>query len=379
MKICHLTYDDVDNPWLGGGGAVRAREIYRRLASRHQITLVTGAYPGSAAEEVVDGIRHLRVGSANSYAGSRLSYCRHAIDCLRAQEWDVWVHEFSAFAPLWPSAALRRRGVLFFYHFVGRHALRKHPLVGAVSWAAEALTLRAYRRVVTISPSVQEQVRRRRPPSTFVECLYTGVEDAYFQLCSDDDEGEPYVLYFGRLDIHTKGLDTLLAAFAQVAPQFADTRLILAGRSSTAQRQRVEGMIAAARLQDRVRLVGDGAVTEADKGELLRRCRFVCMPSRYEGWGIVAVEAAAAGKAVLATRIPGLVDAVREDETGLLVPPGDAEGLAAGMRQLLSAPDLRHRLGSAGRQWARRFDWDRIAQTEEEYLERAAAGNATSN
>ena len=377
MKICHLIYDDVDNPWLGGGGAIRARQIYRRLADRHEITLVSGSYPGGAPDEVIDGIRHLRVGSGRSYAGSRLSYCRQAVGCLRAQEWDVWVHEFSAFAPLWPRAALRRRGVLFFYHFVGRHALRKHPLVGGAAWAAEALTLRAYSRVVTISPSVQEQVRRRRASSASVECLYTGVDDRYFQLHSVEEEEEPYVLYFGRFDAHTKGIDLLLEAFGRVAAQFAGTKLILAGRSSADQRRRVERLIAAERLQERVTIVGDGAVGEDDKGELLRRSLFVCMPSRYEGWGIVAVEAAAAGKAVLATRIPGLVDAVREGETGLLVPPGDTGSLAAAMQQLLSERDLRRRLGSAGRAWARRFDWDSIARAQEESLLGAAEGNQT--
>ena len=127
-------------------------------------------------------------------------------------------------------------------------------------------------------------------------------------------------------------------------------------------------------LQSQVILHGDGAVSEAEKGELLRRCLFLCMPSRYEGWGIVAVEAAAAGKAVLGTRIPGLADAVQEGQTGLLVPSADEAGLAAGMRQLLTQPDLRRRLGSAGRVWAKRFDWDTIARSQEELLELVARG-----
>ena len=377
MRICHLIYDDVDNPWLGGGGAVRARQIYRRLAPRHEITLISGAYPGSASDEVIDGIRHLRVGGARSYASSRLSYCRRALDCLRSQQWDVWVHEFSAFAPLWPSRAMRRRGVLFFYHFVGRHALRKHPVVGSLAWAAETMTLHAYQRVVTISPSVQQQVRGKLGGAAAIDCLYTGVDDGYFQLNSVEEDSEPYMLYFGRLDVHTKGIDLLLSAFARITTEFPRLRLILAGRSAADQRARAQSLIAAAGLENQVILHGDGAVSEADKGELLRRCLFLCMPSRYEGWGIVAVEAAAAGKAVLATRIPGLVDAVQEGETGLLVPSGDEAGLAEGMRQLLTQPELRRRLGNAGRGWAKRFDWDTIARSQEELLQRAAQGNST--
>jgi len=100
MRICHLIYDDVANPWLGGGGAIRAREIYRRLADRHDITLVTGDFPGSKRQEEAEGIHVVRVGSGRSYSMSRLSYTLTAPAQLRRLRWDVFVHEFSAFAPL---------------------------------------------------------------------------------------------------------------------------------------------------------------------------------------------------------------------------------------------------------------------------------------
>jgi glycosyltransferase involved in cell wall biosynthesis len=371
VKICHLIYDDVKNPWLGGGGALRAREIYGRLAGRHQITVVTGNFPGAAREEVEEGVRFVRVGTDRSYARSRLSYCREALACLRRQEWDVWVHEFSAFAPLWPEARLRQRGLLFFYHFVGAHALVKHPVVGGVAWAAEALTLRGYRHLVTISPSVQEEVRRRllgRPVQ--VDCVYTGVDARYFDL---QPEEQPYLLYFGRMDVHTKGLDTLIAAFALVAPEYPQLQLRMAGRGAPAALGQVRQLLAQAKVEGRVELLG--AVDEAQKGELLRQALFLCMPSRYEGWGIAAVEAQAAGKAVLGTRVSGLRDAVREGETGLLVEAGQPGALADGMRRLLDQEELRQRLGQGGREWARRFDWDQIACEQEEVYLRAAAAN----
>ena len=72
-----------------------------------------------------------------------------------------------------------------------------------------------------------------------------------------------------------------------------------------------------------------GSVEEERQGELLRRALMVCVPSRYEGWCMVAVEAAAAGKAVLGTDIDGLRDAVRHDETGVLVPPEDVGGFGS--------------------------------------------------
>ena len=111
------------------------------------------------------------------------------------------------------------------------------------------------------------------------------------------------------------------------------------------------------------------------KGELLRRSLFVCAPSRYEGWGIAAVEASAAGKAVLGSRIDGLRDAVRDGETGVLVDPGSVDHLEQGMRRLLDDPPLRRSLGEQGRIWARRFDWDRVALDQEAVYLRAAAEN----
>ena len=75
-------------------------EIYRRLAERHEITLICGLFPGADLEAEIDGIRILRVGSEASYTRSRLGYCLNAIDKLRRLEWDLWINEFSAFAPL---------------------------------------------------------------------------------------------------------------------------------------------------------------------------------------------------------------------------------------------------------------------------------------
>ncbi len=371
MKICHLIYDDMGNPWLGGGGALRARQIYRRLAARHQITLITGRYPGARAEEEEDGIRFLRVGCSRGYARSRLGYCAAAVACLKRQEWDVWVHEFSAFAPLWAPRRLRRRGILFFYHFVGRHALVKHPLAGPVSWAAEQLTVRAYGRVVTVSPSVQSRVsevagsRARR-----VDCIYNGVDEGLFELPAAEDD---YLLYFGRTDVHTKGLDLLLGAFDRIAPDYPRLELKLAGRGGARQEDHLRRLVRASAAASRIEVLGE--VDEERKGELLRRALFLCTPSRYEGWCIAAVEASAAGKAVLGTRIDGLRDAVNDGETGILVQPESVERLERGMRRLLDDEPLRRRLGEQGRIRARRFDWDRVAQDQEAVYLRAAAEN----
>ena len=314
-------------------------------------------------------MRWLRVGSDRSYAISRLTYARNAVRALQQLEWDVWVNEFSAFAPLWVPARLRRRGLLFFQHFMGRHAIAKHPLVGWAALLAERRVLTAYPHILTVSPSVQERIRQRVAEDVSVECVVNGVESSHLDGSSEEPE-EEFILYLGRIDVHTKGLDVLVQAMARIAPDHPQLRLTIAGGGEPRQQRQLRSLISRCRLDDQVDL--RGRVQEAEKMRLLRAAQFLCMPSRYEGWGMVAVEASACGKAVVATDIDGLRDAVRDGHTGVLVRSGDADQLAAAMRKLLAAPERRRTLGRQGREWSRRFDWDQLAIDQENILKRLA-------
>jgi glycosyltransferase involved in cell wall biosynthesis len=96
-----------------------------------------------------------------------------------------------------------------------------------------------------------------------------------------------------------------------------------------------------------------GFVPRHELGAYYERAAVVCVPSRREGYGMVAREAMAHGRPVVATAVGGLPDAVEPDFTGLLVPAGDTEGLREAVRQLLADRELRERLGAAGREVAR--------------------------
>lgn len=90
--------------------------------------------------------------------------------------------------------------------------------------------------------------------------------------------------------------------------------------------------------------------------EALRRSLFTVAPSLWpEPFGLVALEAAAAGKATIASNIGGLKDIIVDGETGLLVPPGDRPALTAAMQRLIADGDLRQRLGTAARERAATF------------------------
>ena len=146
------------------------------------------------------------------------------------------------------------------------------------------------------------------------------------------------VLTVGALE-RRKGHAVLLAAAARLARP--DVRYVFCGAGGDADALAA----AAAPLGGAVQLVG----FRGDVAALIAAADVVAMPSLQEGLGVAALEAMAAGKPVVASRVGGLAEAVVDEGTGLLVPPGDPAPLAAALDRLAREPALRTRLGEAGR------------------------------
>ena len=358
MRILHTIYDDVDNPWLGGGGAFRTLEICKQLADRHEITILSGRYPGAPVKEHRDGMRIVRVGSERSYAISRIAYSAAASQFVSGADPDLWVYSFSAFAPLIASEHKRSGSLLECFHVMQEHASEKQGLIGHAAALIETETLRTYDDIISISPSVMERIASVRGRPDGLRLVYTGVDRSCF---IDDPVDGDYILYFGRLDTYTKGLDLLFEAFGRLkAPE---VRLVIGGRGTAERMAELEALVEKVGISDRVEFTGP--VDTNRRTELYRNSLFNVAPSRYEGWCIAAIEASAAGKAIVGTRIPGLMDAVRDGETGLLAESENIDQITDAMRTLIEDDAMRSRLGRQGREWANQFTWDQIAFAQE--------------
>ena len=171
----------------------------------------------------------------------------------------------------------------------------------------------------------------------------------------------------GRFDVFQKGLDTLVAAARQVLARHPDVRLVLAGRGR--DEARLRALVRDAGLGDRASVESD--VDPPRRARLFSGALVLAMPSRFEGFGMVAAEAMAAGVPVVATDLDSLPEVV--GDAGILVPRDDAGALARALSGLLSDPGERSRLGSAARLRARRFTWDAVAEAHFEFLQRIAS------
>lgn len=177
------------------------------------------------------------------------------------------------------------------------------------------------------------------------------------------------VLFVGRLEPR-KGVEHLIDALAIVQRQIPDVRLTIVGdgpnRGTLSARARHAGIDA--------RFVG--WIDDDRLAGYYRAADIVCSPAvGGESFGIVLLEAMAAGRPVVATEIDGYVELVGGDANGArLVPPADAAALARELVALLADAPLRARLGVTGARFAARFDWDVVARRLESIYRDVLAG-----
>jgi glycosyltransferase involved in cell wall biosynthesis len=205
--------------------------------------------------------------------------------------------------------------------------------------------LRRARLVIAVSTALAEEARRLGARE--VRVIPNGVD-------MPEEPGEeaepPEVLFAGRLSPEKGILELVEAADGM--------RLVVAGDGPL--RPRVPGAL--------------GFLPRHELERLYARAAVVACPSHREGFGVVAAEAAAWGRPVVAGDVGGLRDVVVDEETGLLVPPGDVRALRRALERLLADRELRQRLGEAARERAReRFGWDAVIDATLDAYRSAAA------
>lgn len=355
MKIVHLLYESRGDTFGLGGAGVRAYEIYRRLKDRHDVTLVCKRYPGARDGEI-DGLKHLYVGTeSRSLTKTLLAYAAHAVGFIRraGASFDLIVEEFAPPIPTFLHAFTRRPLVLQVQGLTGRHYFRKYdPASAAVLVALERLRPRFYRHVIV--PNRHTASRLRLARGARIDVVPNGIAGELLGRASSTGD---YVLYLGRLDLYSKGLDTLLLAQRAFHAACPHIKLVIAGDGR--DRAKFDAMLGRLPVPARASVETPGWVTGARKAELLAGARFVVVPSRHEVQPIGALEAMACGKPLLVSDIPELRDVV-ERGGGAAFRTGDAGSLARAMTALATRDDLLQ-MGERARNWVKQDTWDTIA------------------
>jgi phosphatidylinositol alpha-mannosyltransferase len=293
------------------------------------------------------------------------------VDRVLAREAFDIIHIHEPFVPLLPFQVLRRSNGLNVATFhaakdQGRQwyayfqpAIRRYwPRISgkiAVSPAARSLLERYFEDHYEIIPNGVDYQRFSAPAPPFPQFK----------------DGKLNVLFLGRLE-KRKGLPYLLQAYVQVKARLPESRLIIVGPDG--------GMLAGAQAFVRREGLTDdvvfaGYVPEEDKRRYYRTADVFCAPNTgNESFGLILLEAMAAGTPVVASNIEGFAYVVADQEDGLLVPPRDAPALADALVQLLGDADRRREMGRCGQEKASKFSWDRVSQQVLDFYRRIADG-----
>jgi glycosyltransferase involved in cell wall biosynthesis len=312
-----------------------------------KVLVLTTSYPRDAADSagrfVFDAVEHVRtrgvdvdVVSPVSFRHFGLAYGHGIVGNIRGRPWLALL--VPVFLWNFRRAAAAREADLVHAHWLAAGAvamtLRKPYVVQVwgtdvelarrVSWLARPVLRRA-RLVVAASQSLAEAARELGARDVRVVPSGVAIPESV-----GPPEEPPHVLYVGRLSAEKGVLELVEAARGLPLRVVGDGPL-------------------RAQVPDAV-----GFVPPGELGPWYERAAIVAVPSRREGYGVVAREAMAWGRPVVATAVGGLLDAVVDGETGLLVPPRDVGALRAALERLLGDAELRARLGAAARAKAQR-------------------------
>jgi glycosyltransferase involved in cell wall biosynthesis len=362
--LLFLNERDIRHP-LAGGAEVNLFEVGRRLvAAGYRATLICTRFPGARAEEVIDGMRVLRMGNRLTY------YLRLPLWVRREITPDTIIIEHLCKLPFCTPLYVNVPTLPVTHHLFGRTAFWQVPFVVAtVVVAAERLIPPVYRacQFIAVSPSTKQDLVARGVAEARIRVIPNGVDCRWYSVPRRQPAGAPALLTMGRVEPY-KRIDLILAAFARIREQVPNTHLYVVGGGTglAAVRREVERRALAAHV------TCTGVVSEEEKLRYIHGAHVMVSASEKEGWGLTVLEAAACGLPTIASDVPGLRDAVLHGRTGVLVPHGDVEALAQAAIDLLQDPERRRRLGSAARAWAERFSWEGVADATARCIEEVA-------
>lgn len=366
LDVLHLGFEDPAMPGAGGG-SLRTHEINKRLvAAGHRVTVLVTRFPG-CRDGVRDGVRyvHVGLGKGRTLIGRVAAYALVLPFVSRGYAADLVVEDFfapvsSMGAPLWT----RRRTVGVVQWLNARDKARQYHLPFHL---VERFGVRRHQRLVAVSQGVSDRLRSLNP-SVDVEIIGNGVDPLAFSAIPGNSDD---IVYIGRMEIAQKGLDLLLHAWADACLRI-DGTLVLAGTGP--DEPKLRALADELGITERVRFAG--WVAGEAKYELLAVARVVVVPSRFETFGIVAVEALAAGSKVLAFDIPCLREVV-PSHSGRLVEAFDVTAYSDALVALHREPKSDQSIRQA-RRFAAAYDWDVLARRQAGFYLRAVHRGAAA-
>jgi len=363
-------------PHLIGGLGRAVTYTTRGLARRRRVTVLTLGLPGQVRDESWDGLSVYRVDPFRLRSTGLVSWVylfnflmlEKAL-CSVGRPSLIHIHDWLA-APAGVSLKhLWRVPLVLTVHATeyGRsHGALSTPMQQQIHYWEWRATYEAWK-ITVCSHSMRSEVAAAfSTPSDKIAVIPNGVDLGEVDgVAVEPGARERYalpwekIICFAGRHVHDKGVDILVLAARRVLEQRSSAKFVVAGDGPA----RFTYMEMAARLGLGAKIQFIGRVPDEELFRLFKLSHAVVVPSRYEPFGIVALEAMAAGKPVIASSVGGLSEIVVHGETGLLVPPEDPEALAGAVVWLLDHEEEAVRMGINGRRRVEQlYRWDTVVK-----------------
>ena len=360
-----------------GGAEKHLHRIFSKIVEMgHEVVLFTTSFPGAKEREVVDGIQVIRKGGDLMF---QLTVAMNLKKLDREFNFDVVVEDLNKL-PVFAHWFVRKP-LLVQMHHLWRGSIFSEAIfpIAFMVWFFERIIPFFYRtqEFVVVSPSTKKELAEIGVDESRISVIYNGSEKPAVaaqlsEAASENASGNapaPYFIWLSRVHRY-KGIWTALEAFDIFSKNHPEVKLYVVGGGPLLKK--LPAWIKAHDLDGKVELTG--FVPAARKYELLSSSLALLQTSYKEGWGLTVMEAAQLHKTTIASDVPGLRDSVRDGETGILFPSGDAAACASAMEKIYGDVELRTTLGQNAKRYAESFSWEKSARETLELLERTVEG-----
>lgn len=356
--IYFSTYDDIKNPYYGGGGAIAVHQTAKQLTKKYTVRVVSWDYSGKK-KEVIDGVAYERFGMPFINHKAAMFIYQLALPFVAmSKSYDMWMESF---CPPFTTAFLPRftpKPVVGIVHMLAAEDMeRKYKLPFHL---IQNVGLKTYTHIIVTSDTMKKKVKKINPSVTLTT-LSNGIDAVY----RPTKIKEKYLLFLGRIEVDQKGIDLLLSAFKEFYDNNKEYKLVLAGSGDTHEVAKLKKVIQDKELSKCVVL--KGRVNGKMKDTLLRNASCLVISSRFETYSLVALEAMSQGTPIVCFSIEGL--SWIPQTIAKKVKPFSVTRFSKAFTDIISDKEETTVMIQNGTKYARQFTWEKIGKEYGKYIE----------
>ncbi len=343
MRICYI------NPFFypfRGGIENRIYHVAKKLAQKHDVFILTSLLPGTSEYEEMDGIKIVRVKSffLDIYNPPFVwnGDIRKEIEKIKPDVIDFhyrWTPNTTI-----QIANLKKYPKVFTYHNDFGEGTGIIKYLSYINDTIFNLFLKKFDKIICISEYIKRRLKEHGIEENKLTTIYNGIEQ--------DDVGyyekENYFLFVGRL-VKTKGVDRLIRAMAMAN---IDAEIVIAGKGPMMEKWKSLAK------KYGVKAIFPGWISEEEKIKLMKKSRAFVLPSVYESFGIVLLEAMKYGTPIIAMNTGGIPEVI--GNAGMIV--NNEKEMAEALSKIYNDDDLAKKLGEKAITQVKKFSWDKIAK-----------------